>query len=100
MAEQDAAEFVRERLDPLLQRLALPGQRDFRARRVAGLGDAPGDRAVVGDAENHPALALHEPRTLRHFSIPVSWMSSGGTPAIRAGTAQIRPPFARFVMHP
>ncbi len=60
MAEQDAAEFLGQRLDPLLQRVALPGECDFRARRVAGLGDAPGNRAVVGDAENHSALALHQ----------------------------------------
>ena len=60
MAEQDAVEFLGERLDPLLQRVALPGERDLRPRRVAGPGDAPGNRAVVGDAENDPALALHQ----------------------------------------
>jgi hypothetical protein len=47
-------------LDPLLQRVALPGECDLRARRAAGFGDAPGDRAVVGDTENDPALALHQ----------------------------------------
>ena len=60
MAEQDTVELPGQRLDPLFQRIALPGQRDFRAGRAAGLGDAPGDRAVVGNAENHPALALHQ----------------------------------------
>jgi hypothetical protein len=42
MAEQQAADLLRQRLDPLLQRVALPGQRDFGARGMAGLGDAPG----------------------------------------------------------
>jgi hypothetical protein len=60
VTEQDAVEFFGERLYPLLQCVALPGERDLRARRMAGLGDAPGNRAVVGDAENHPALALHQ----------------------------------------
>ena len=60
MAEQEPAEFLGQRLDALLQRVALPGERDLGAGRVAGLGDAPGDRAVVGDAEDHPALALHQ----------------------------------------
>jgi hypothetical protein len=60
MAEQDAIEFPGQRLDALLQRIALPGERNFRAGGVASPGDAPGDRAVIGDAEDHPALALHE----------------------------------------
>jgi hypothetical protein len=60
MAEQDAVEFFGQRLDAFFQRVALPGQCYFRARRTAGLGDAPGDRAVVGNPEDHPALALHQ----------------------------------------
>jgi hypothetical protein len=60
MAQQQSAEFLGQRLDPLLQRVALPGERDLRAGFAACLGDAPGDRAVVGDAEDHSALALHQ----------------------------------------
>ena len=60
MAEQQPAELFGQRLDALFQRIALPGQRDLRAGRAAGFGDAPCDRAVVGDAEDHPALALHQ----------------------------------------
>src|ERR1700730_7453605 len=100
MAEQYGTEFLRRRLDPLLQRVALPGQRDFRARRVAGPGDAPGDRAVVGNSEDHPALALHQTRTLRHLRFPSRLIWSGGTPALPAGTAQIRPQFGRFLPPP
>ena len=60
MPQQDTAEFGGQRLDALFQRIALPGQRDLRTRRAAGLGDAPGDRAVVGDAEDDASLALHQ----------------------------------------
>ena len=60
VAEQDAAEFLGQRLDAFFQRVALPGQRDLRARRVAGFGDPPGNRAIVGNAENYSALALHQ----------------------------------------
>lgn len=60
MAEQDAAKLGRQRLDAFLQRIPLPGQRDLGTRRMARLGDAPGDGPVVGDAEDHPALALHQ----------------------------------------
>src|SRR5215472_16803873 len=66
MAEQERDDFPREGLDPLLQRIALKGQRDFGARRMAGFRDAPGDGAIVGNTENNPALALHQSRTLRH----------------------------------
>ena len=60
MAEQKA-EFLRQRLDPLLQRVALPGEGDFRTGRMAGFGDTPGNRAAIGNAEYHSALALHQP---------------------------------------
>ena len=43
-----------------IKTLAASGIGDFRARRMAGPGDAPGDRTVVGDAEDHSALALHQ----------------------------------------
>jgi hypothetical protein len=49
MPEQEAVKFLGQRLDPLLQGVALPGQGDFRTSRVARLGNAPGDRTVVGD---------------------------------------------------
>jgi len=60
VTQQKSAKLLCQRFDPLLQRIALPGERDFRTRVVACLGNAPGDRAVVGDAEDHPALALHQ----------------------------------------
>ena len=60
MTEQEAVQLLCQRLDPLLQRVALPGQRDLGARRVACLGDTPGDRTVIGNAEHDPALAMHQ----------------------------------------
>jgi hypothetical protein len=41
---------------------------------------------VVGDAENHSALALHQFRIFHHVTIPVLGSSFGGTPAPMAGT--------------
>src|SRR6516165_12660887 len=70
MTEQFTVELLRQRLDALFERIALPGQRNLRACRAARLGNSPGDRAVVGNAENHPALALHQSRILRHWSGP------------------------------
>src|SRR4051794_10892506 len=66
VTEQDAAEFVSQWLDPFLQRVTLPRQRDLRARRMASLGNAPGNRTVIGDTENNAALALHQSRDFRH----------------------------------
>jgi hypothetical protein len=66
VAEQQPAELLRERLDALFQRVALPGQRDLGAGGLACLGDAPGDRAIIGDTEDYSALALHQAGILRH----------------------------------
>ena len=54
------AELSRQRLDALLERIALIGEGERRALRRRRLGDAPGDRAVVGHAHDQAALALHE----------------------------------------
>ncbi len=65
------AEFRGQRLDALLQGIALIGERQLGALRGAGLGDAPGDRAVVGDAENQALLAGHQALTNRHMGFSV-----------------------------
>ena len=54
------ADLGRERLDPLPDGVALISERNIRAMVAASLGDAPGDRAVIGDAEHHAALARHQ----------------------------------------
>ena len=68
MAGDKGAEFRRQRFDALLERLALIGQRDFGAMLDTGLGDAPGNRTIVRDAENKAALAGHEALSTRHVS--------------------------------
>src|SRR5262249_59223372 len=51
---------LRERHDPLAERLALIGKREHRTVRGERAGDPPGDRVVVGDPHDQPALALHQ----------------------------------------
>ena len=63
---QLGADLVRERLDPLLDGVALIGERDLGALVGHGLGDAPGDRAVIGDAEHDAALARHQFAAVSH----------------------------------
>ncbi len=60
MAEHEAAEVGGERLDPLLQRVALIGERDLSTGRARCLRDAPGEALVIGEAHDQPALALHQ----------------------------------------
>ena len=69
MAGDMRAELGGERLDPLLEGIALIGERELGALRGAGLGDAPGDRAVVGDAHDEAALALPSMRPKSPFSV-------------------------------
>ena len=47
-----------ELADVALDPLALVGERELRAAVGEPLGDRPGDRALVGDAEDEPALAF------------------------------------------
>ena len=61
MADDVPADLLRERLDPFLQRVALIGERQFGALRMAGLRDAPGNRPIVGDAHDEAAPGPQEP---------------------------------------
>jgi len=61
MAEHERSELGGERLDPLLQRVALVGQRDLGAGGVACLGDAPGDGTVYWQRRGSPALPCIRP---------------------------------------
>src|SRR5205814_2228529 len=51
------AERLRQRLDPLAERLALVGEGEIGALRVKRFGNTPGDRMIIGDAHDQPALA-------------------------------------------
>ena len=62
VAGQDeiGAERLRQRRHALAERLALIGEGEFRAVLAQGLGDAPGNGMVVGDAHDEAALSLHQ----------------------------------------
>jgi hypothetical protein len=74
MADDDgAAQFGRQRLDALPERLALVGQRDLGALVGEGLGNAPGNGTVVGDTHDEAALAGHQATlspSLGHIASP------------------------------
>ncbi len=57
MAHDRGVEFPRQRPHPLFERLALVGEGQFGARRARRLGDAPGDRPIVGDPHDEAAPA-------------------------------------------
>ncbi len=54
-----AVEALRQRSHPLAQRLALIGEGEFGAVVTQGFGDAPGDRALVGDTHDQALLTRH-----------------------------------------
>ncbi len=66
MAHHQAAYFLGKRLDALLERVALIGESKLGAMLAAGLGDAPGDRAVIGHAHDQAAFAAHQTCTIGH----------------------------------
>ena len=94
MAGDMRAELGGERLDALLQRVALVGERELRAGCVRGRGDAPGERAVVGDAHDQPALAAHDTARLG-ASIPACiCLVRARTPAAAGNGMGAQPPQA------
>src|SRR5262245_18028365 len=64
------AHLIRQRLDPLLDGVALIGERDLRALIGHSLGDAPGNRAVIGHTEHDAALARHQFSAVGHRLAP------------------------------
>ena len=64
--QQVGIDGLRQRLDAAAERLALIGEGERRAVRGERLRNAPGDRVVVGDPHDQPALALHQPRHVHH----------------------------------
>ena len=57
MPDDVGVELLGEGLDPLAQGIALIGEGEFGAVGAGAAGDAPGDRAVVGDPEDDAPLA-------------------------------------------
>ena len=62
MADDLGAELLCQRTHALAERLALKGEGEFGPLQRRLLGDTPGDRSVVGDAEHEPALAGEQAR--------------------------------------
>ena len=60
MADDEPPTSCGQRLDALLERVALIGEGKLGAVTMAGFGDAPGQRALVGDPHDQAALAAHE----------------------------------------
>ena len=66
VADHAPADLLGERPNPLLQGVALIGEGEVGALRMAGLGDAPGDRPVVGNPHDQAALSAHQTGGFRH----------------------------------
>ena len=63
--EDRRLELARQRLDEALRLLVEIGDRELGAERAEGLGAAPGDRLVVGDADDQALLAFEQRRLAR-----------------------------------
>src|SRR5271163_4035139 len=71
MADDDTADFFGEWLDAPFKRVPLIGERELGAVHAASLGDAPSERALIGDPYDQAALAAHEARDFRHSLPPL-----------------------------
>src|ERR1051326_6155478 len=67
--DQARAERFRERPHALAERVALVGEGQDGALAGQSFGNSPGDRVVVGDPHDQPALALHQLTHARPSSI-------------------------------
>ena len=59
--------FTRQFFHAFAQAVTHVGKSQIRAFAVHGLGDAPGNGSIAGDAENQRAFACHE----SHMCLPV-----------------------------
>src|SRR6185437_2814429 len=66
IAHEVAADLLGERPHALAIGIALIRESEFRAMRRDQLGDAPGERALIGNAHDQAALSLHERLGFRH----------------------------------
>ena len=65
-----------ERLHALGKRVALIGEGELCAMVRKRFGDTPGDRVVVGDPHDQPALPVHQPRHNNSCSITLTFERS------------------------
>jgi hypothetical protein len=66
VSEQNTADLRGERFDALFQRISLESETELGALGTAGLGNTPGNRAVVRDAKDDAALAAHQTARFSH----------------------------------
>ncbi len=85
IADHDAADLLRQRFHAFSERVALVGESKLGAVRVAGLGDAPGERAAIGHTHDQTALAAHKPRNLGHCADPAYGVHVGTSLAASYG---------------
>ena len=69
------AKFSGERLDALLEGVALIGEGKFGTLGGTGLGDAPGNGPVVRNTHDEAALASHQTLVIAHFYPSDMWRS-------------------------
>src|SRR5262245_7611442 len=82
VANHEAIHLLGQRLNPLLESVALIGEGEIGALGSAGTGNAPGDRAVVGHAHDQAAFTTHQTRNVRHTPSRLGRL----TPAASYGT--------------
>ena len=62
MAEHHAADLVRQRLDPLLERITLIREGELCAMCMSRLGDPPCERPIVGKPHDQAAFSAQQTR--------------------------------------
>ena len=60
MADHQPVYLLGQRLNPLLERVALIGEGEISTLVAAGTRDTPGNRAVIGDTHDQAAFAAHQ----------------------------------------
>ena len=76
------AELLGKRPDALSLRLALEGKGQLGTLCRHRLGNAPGNRVIIGNTHDQPALALHQ---ILHATRPSPLISLTSSPANRSG---------------
>ena len=89
--DQFGASRLRQRAHAPPERLALIREGERRAFRGECLGNAPGDRVVIGHAHDQPALAVHQSHTLNSKSMLVFCLAPGDGRSFMCRAAGTRP---------
>ena len=60
VADHNTTDLLRQRFHALFQRIALICERQIGAMGTACFGNAPAERAIIGDPHDQAAFAAHE----------------------------------------